>query len=270
MVIENNGVARAHTDHQMLQPHLAGDDKGLDGENVVMTYCGMANLGQGYVPEFEGEELELNVLAQHGNNLIMRNEKTGEPIQQIYGCSMDREQRAGSGMQAWPTFRMSFTGFQKAYPDGQVYLRKPSKSIVVRALDFVTGIALTVGIGLQHRHAEPVMDNMEVDDDRLPKKTYVWGINIGEDAVCYTQEFVIDNDFLLNVNIGGRDIVIHWAPKYQSMGAWYNDSGSPVTEMDFFGVSDQGTLRRVEALKSGLFFHVWAEFFPHTDINRLS
>lgn len=50
---------------------------------------------------------------------------------------------------------------------------------------------------------------------------------------------------------------------------WYNDSGRPVTEIDFFGMSDQGQLRRVETLKPGMFWHVWVEYFHHTDINRV-
>lgn len=58
LVIENNGVARAHPQAQLMRPHLAGNDEGLDGENVVMTYCAMANLGIGYTPEVEGEKLE--------------------------------------------------------------------------------------------------------------------------------------------------------------------------------------------------------------------
>ncbi len=85
LVIEKDGVARAHPDHQLMRPHLAGDDEGLAGENVVMTYCAMANLGIGYWPEIAGDKLDLEVLAQHGNNLILRDKGTGEPIQHIYG-----------------------------------------------------------------------------------------------------------------------------------------------------------------------------------------
>ena len=269
IVIENNGEARAHSDDQLLQPHLAGDKEGLGGENVIMTYCGMANLGQGYIPEIGEEGVELCVLAQHGNNLIMRDQNSREPIQQIYGFR-ERDGSSGPRMRAWPTFRMSFYGFQKAYPEGEVFLKLPSKNPVVRFLDFVTGIALSFGIALQHRHAEPVMDNMSHSDDRLPKKTYVWGVDIGDDAVCFTLEFVIENGFLVNTEVGGQRMVVSWYPVYQSFGAWYNTGVEPVSEIDFFGKSDQGLLQRVSELKSGLFFHVWAEFFPHTDINRVS
>ncbi|MDH3925760.1 MAG: hypothetical protein OET41_14255, partial [Xanthomonadales bacterium] len=66
----------------------------------------------------------------------------------------------------------------------------------------------------------------------------------------------------------GRSIVLAWDPVYESVGAWYNDSGQSISKIDFFGTSDRGKLDRVESLKPGLFWHVWAEFFPDTDINR--
>lgn len=269
LVIVNNGKARAHPDYEMMRPHLAGNDKGLDGENVVMTYCAMANLGLGYTPEIKGEKLELEVLAQHGNNLILRDNTSNEPIQHIYG-QRERDGRKGPGMKPWPTFRMSFHGFQKAYPDGEVFLNRPSSNPLLRLLDMVTDPAFSIGISRQHREEKPVMDNMSHYDDRLPNKTYVWGINIGDDAVCYTKEFIVKNGNLVNAMIGGRAVVIAWDPIYESVGAWYNDSGSPVTETDFFGVSDQGVLQRVETLKPGLFWHVWAEFFKSTEINRIN
>ena len=103
---------------------------------------------------------------------------------------------------------------------------------------------------------------------RLPNKTYVWGINIGEDAVCYTDDFVILAGKPINASVGGRDIVVAWHQNYESLGAWYNDTGAPVSEIDFFGKSDRGQHARIETLKPGMFWHVWAEFYPHTDINR--
>ncbi len=59
------------------------------------------------------------------------------------------------------------------------------------------------------------------------------------------------------------------APRFESLGVWFNDTHEPVTDIDFFGNVPTGRLRRVDALKPGLFWHVWAEFFPHTDINRI-
>jgi hypothetical protein len=269
LVIEKNGIARAHPDSHLLRPHLAGNSEGLDGENVIMTYCAMANLGIGYFPEIEGQSLDLEVLAQHGNNLILRDNKTREPIQQIYGCR-EREAGSGSAMTPWPTFRMTFRTFQKAYPEGKVFLNKPSSNLLLKLFDLITETVFAAGIARQHNEAKPLMDNMSHWDDRLPAKTFVWGINIGDDAVCFTQDFLVEQGNLVSTEAGGRGIVVAWNPVYESVGAWYNDSGKPISQIDFFGNSDQGKLSRVENLKPGLFWHVWVEFYQQTEINRLA
>lgn len=228
----------------------------------------MANLGIGYAPVIDGKKLDLQALAQHGNNLVMRDNTTGEPIQHIYGYR-ERDGKSGPAMKPYPTFRMTFRGFQKAYPGGKVFLNKPSSNPSLRLFDMAMDTAFTSGIVRQHNEAIPLMNNMTHFDDRLPNKTYIWGINIGGDAVCYTDDFIIENDCLINSTIGGRDIVVAYSLKYESIGAWYNNSGMPVTNIDFLGNSDQGQLKRVETLKSGMFWHVWVEFFQHTDINRI-
>jgi hypothetical protein len=280
LVLENNGVARAHPDAEILRPHLAGNSEGLDGENVIMTYCAMANLGIGYSPEIEGEKLELEVLAQHGNNLILRDNRTGEPIQQIYGFrDKDAEQspggaacpvKPGLAMKPWPTFRMTFRGFRKAYPDGTVFLNKPSSNPVLFLFDKAIETLFSSEISRQHRVAAPIMDNMSRSDNRLHNKTYVWGVEINGDAVCWTDDFVVANGNIINTLVGGKALVIAWDPGFESLGVWYNDTGAPVTEIDFFGRTPNGQLKRVENLRPGMFWHVWAEFFPNTDINRTS
>ncbi len=280
LVIENNGVARAHPQAQIMRPHMAGNDQGLNGENVVMTYCAMANLGLGYTPEVEGQTLDLEVLAQHGNNLILRDNRTGEPIQQIYGFREKDVDTSADGpvcplrptlaMRAWPTYRMTFRGFQKAYPEGTVFVNKPSSNPILYLLDFVLEVVFTASIDRQHREAKPLMDNMSRYDGRLPNKTYVWGVNIGSDATCWTDDFVVEHDNVVNATVGGRPLVVAWHPRYESFGVWYNDTDSPINDIDFFGNTPSGQMKRVEALKPGLFWHVWAEFFPHTDINRIN
>lgn len=279
IVIENNGVARAHPQAQLMRPHLAGNDEGLDGENVVMTYCAMANLGIGYTPEVEGEKLELEVLAQHGNNLVLRDNKTGEPIQQIYGFRETDAEPSADGaacplrpslaMRPWPTFRMTFRGFQKAYPEGTVFVNKPPSNPLLYLFDMVLEMIFSSSIDRQHRENKPVMDNMTHYDDRLPNKTYVWGVNFGDDAVCWTDDFVVEQGNVVNTEVGGQPLVVAWEPRYESLGVWYNDTGEAVSEIDFFGNTPAGQIKRVEALRPGLFWHVWVEFFPHTDINRV-
>ncbi len=277
LVIEANGQARAHSDYDLSRPHLASDKQGLAGEsNLVMTYCAMANLGMGLKAELDGRSLDLEVLAQHGNNLILRDRETQQPIQQIYGRQACDENSQGqcdlaagrTGMGHWPTYRMSFRAFEKAFPQGQVFLNKPASNPLLRLFDAMIDAVFTVKLAQHRRENQPVMDNMTHYDERLLNKTLVWAVEINGDAVAYTEDFIFEQDNLVNAHVGGRDLVIAYDTKRESLGFWYNDSGKPVSQIDFWGVSDQGQLERVESLRPGMFWHVWAEFFPHTDINR--
>ncbi|WP_068113406.1 DUF3179 domain-containing (seleno)protein [Tropicimonas marinistellae] len=281
IVLEKNGVARAHPQSQIMRPHLAGTEEGLEGSNVVMTFCAIANLGLGMTPEVEGEKIELEVLAQHGNNLVLRDNNTGEPIQQIYGFRARDADTSADGpvcplrqslaMQPWPTFRMTFRGFQKAYPEGTVFLNKPPANPFLRLLDFAMELAFTATIQKHHTEAKPIMQNLEHPvDPRLPTKTYVWGVNIGSDATCWTDDFVVAQGNTVNAVVGGQALVVSWSPLYESLNVWINDTGADVAEVDFFGkTSDGHQLARSPDVKAGLFWHVWAEFFRHTDINRV-
>lgn len=279
IVLEKNGVARAHPQPQIMRPHLVGTQDGLDGQNVVMTFCAIANLGLGYTPEIEGEAVDMEVLAQHGNNLVLRDNKTGEPLQQIYGFRAKDQDTSADGpacplrqslaMQPWPTFRMTFRGFQKAYPEGTVFLNKPPSNPFLFLLDFAMELAFTATIQKHHTEAKPIMQNLEKPiDPRLPTKTYVWGLNIGSDATCWTDDFIVQNGNIVNADVGGQSYVVAWDPIYESLNVWINDTGKPVTRIDFWGKSPDGQLQRSPDVKAGLFWHVWAEFFPHTDINR--
>jgi len=58
-------------------------------------------------------------------------------------------------------------------------------------------------------------------------------------------------------------------PVFESLNVWVNDTGMPVTKIDFFGKTPDAQLERSPDVKPGLFLHVWAEFVHHTDINRV-
>ncbi|MEX0285661.1 MAG: DUF3179 domain-containing (seleno)protein [Paracoccaceae bacterium] len=279
IVVEKDGVARAHPQAQIMRPHLAGSPDGLEGENVVMTFCAIANLGLGYVPVVEDQEVDLEVLAQHGNNLVLRDNATGEPLQQIYGFRAKDQDGSADGpacplrptlvMQPWPTFRMTFRGFQRAYPDGTVFLNKPSSNPLLFLLDFGMELAFTATIQKHHTEARPIMQNLERPiDPRLPTKTYVWGVNIGSDATCWTDDFLVSQGNVVNAIVGGQPLTVAWDPQHESVNVWNNDTGQQVHEVDVFGNTPDGKLKRSPDVKPGLFWHVWAEFFPHTDINR--
>ena len=272
IVIENNGEARAHSDYHIKRPHLAGTPEGLGGENVILTYCCMTHLGHGFKPEIKGEKLNLEVIAQHGNNLIMKDLNTGEPIQQMYG-TRECDGRYAEGMQEWPTFRMPFKAFEKAYPEGKVFLNKIvpfRKNPVLFLFDHFVEIVFLWATVAHDRTQFLMCETMDHKSDSLHAKEYVWGFNVGKDSVAYTQDFIREHNDLINVEIGGRDIVVAYDRDYESVGVYYNDSGQPVSQLDFWGESDQGKLQRVETVKAATYWCVWFNYYPETGLNRLT
>ncbi|HIG40256.1 MAG: DUF3179 domain-containing (seleno)protein [bacterium] len=271
IVLENNGKARAHPDYHIKRPHLAGTPEGLGGENIIMTYCTLTNLGLGYKPEIDGKSQDLTVIAQHGNNLIMRDTEKGEPIQQMYGARECDGPTSKHAMQQWPTFRMSFRGFQKAYPDGTVFLNKITpfrKNPFVFLFDHLIEVVF-LWATVPHRTNNSLMfETMDVEDDRLMMKELVWGFNVGEDSVAYTEDYVREQGGLINTQVGGRNIVVAWDDQRESLGIYYNDTGAPISNINFWGETGTSKIERVETVKAGSYWCVWVNYFPKTDINR--
>lgn len=273
IVLDNNGEARAHPDYYIKRPHLAGTPEGLGGEkNIIMTYCCMTYLGLGYKAEIDGEPQDLTVIAQIGNNLIMRNAE-GEPIQQMYGTRECDGRYSDHKMEQWPTYRMTFRGYEKAFPDGKVFLNKISpfwKNPFLFLFDHLVEQAFLLIIVPHHKQESLLFNTMDVIDDRLMMKDQVWGFNVGRDSIAYTEDFIHEHDDLINVRVGDRDIVVAYDSAYESVGVYYNDNAEPVSEVDFWGESDHGKLRRVETVKAGCYWCVWVNYFPETDLNRLA
>ena len=154
VVVEMNGEARAHPDKQLVRPHVAGG-KPLGGQDIVMTYCGLTNLGIAVTPEIEGKRLQLRPIAQLNNNLILADDDSDQPIQQLW-LTMEKDVNASKerSMKQWPSFRMPFSKFELAYPNGEVFLntieRLIRRSAFSRTLFWLCSIRLPTFCSIGH------------------------------------------------------------------------------------------------------------------------
>ncbi|WP_026971828.1 DUF3179 domain-containing (seleno)protein [Aliagarivorans marinus] len=279
IVIDIDGEARAHSDRQMLRPHVAGNGQSMGGEEVVMTYCGLTNLGIAYTPEIDGQAVDLAPMNQLENNLVMYDKVTGEPIQQIWG-SKEADVNAcacAPRMKEHPTFRMPFAKFAQAYPEGQVFLNdylikemRPSfwKNPFLAIYDPIMDLLFKSANVYQAKSDKPVFPTIEVKDTRLASKTLIWGVNVENDYVAYTEQFVREHNGIINTTVGGKAVVVAYDEHFQSLGIFYNHSGADIDTIDFWGNTLHGKLSRVESVKAGAYWMVWANFFPETDLNR--
>jgi hypothetical protein len=270
MVLETDQGAIAYSDYFILQPHVATGGT-IDGEEVIMTYCGLTNLGIAYSPVIGGQPLELSVMTQLENNLVLWDHNTGQPIQQIWG-TMERAEERGR-MKEWPTVRMPFSSFETLYPDGRVYVNNIdgfTENPLTAAFDRLTRhVMMYNGVSLQWVGDDPAFPTIDEFDERLPRKALIYGLNVADDYVAYTKEFIADRGNVINTRIGGREVVVSYDEEFDSVGAFYNDTGAPVAEIDVRGTTPGGTrLQRIETLKNAAFWFIWANFHGNTDVNR--
>ncbi|WP_070965080.1 DUF3179 domain-containing (seleno)protein [Vibrio sonorensis] len=276
IVLEINGKARAHSDKQLLRPHVAGNGK-FAGEDVVMTYCGLTNLGMAFTPEIDGKKLDLAPMTQLENNLVMWDKNSDEPIQQIWGQKeKDVIKNSGHSMKEWPTFRMPFEQFANAYPEGEVYINdylvkdmRPTfwENPFFAIYDPIMEVIFKLAVAHQETNDEPTFPTIEYSDTRLPSKEKVWGFNVGDEYVAYSEEFVREQGQPINLSLGGKDVVIHYDNNFKSLGIYYNTTGKPIEEIDFYGETEFGKLERVESVKAGAYWIIWVNFYPETLVN---
>lgn len=272
LVLETDNGAYAYSDYYLLQPHVVKGDL-IDGQEVIMTYCGLTNLGIAYSPVINDQKLDLTVMTQLKNNLVLFDKNSGEAIQQIWG-TMERSKDKGR-MQEWPTIRMPFSSFKKLYPDGKVFVNEITgfnKNPVLAAWDRLVRHGMMLwGVGLNWIDNEkPAFPTIKFKDRRLPMKELIYAISVGDDHVAYSRDFIQGQGNTINVEIGGQPIVIDYDPELDSVAAFFNTTGSPVTAVDIFGrLKDGNRLPRVNTLKSRLFWFIFVEFYPHAAVNRL-
>ena len=273
IVLETDNGAYAYSDYYLLQPHVVKGDT-INGEGVIMTYCGLTNLGIAYSPVIDGRELDLTVMTQLKNNLVLFDKNSGEPIQQLWGTrERDPQKRK---MKEWPTIRMPFSSFRDTYPEGKVFINEISnfsENPVLALWDrLVRHVMMVPGVGLNWIDNEkPAFPTIEYKDKRLPMKAFVYAITVGEDHVAYTKEFVKQQGNTINVEIGGKAIVVDYDPQLDVLTAFFGRDGDAlVSDVDIFGKTDDGRqLERVNTLKSKMFWFIFAEFYPETDVNRV-
>ena len=202
-----------------------------------MTYCGLTNMGIAYSPVIDDQPLELSVMTQLENNLVLFDHNTGEPIQQIYG-TMEGQPERGM-MKEWPTVRMPLASFEALYPDGRVFVNEIpsfSEKPLVAPWDRVTRhVMMYNGVSLQWVGDDPAFPTIEEFDERLPRKSLIYGLNVGDDYVAYTADFIRAQGGVINVQVGGRDVVLAYDEQWDAIGAFYNDTGAPVEAVSIMG-----------------------------------
>ncbi len=258
MVIEVNGDARAFPHNWIAQPHVAGDIIG--GEEITLAYCSLSHLGTAYRPYANDQKLDLKVMLQLENNLVLFDENTNVPIQQIYG----RLERSEARLSKYPTQVMSLAAFEHIYPEGRVFFN-PVENLWDK---IVRGMVLDV-THRQYTEDEPAFPTMKHMDSRLHPKEQIYGVVIGDDTIAYTKGFLERNP-IINTTIGGKDVVIVYYAEFDTVAGFsriLDGQIMTVTEIDVQGNIAAGKLDRIP-VDSEVLWMIWSNFYPDTDLKN--
>jgi hypothetical protein len=258
-VLEIDGEARAYPRNWMMVPHIAGDTVG--SEEVVMTYCALTNLPQAFSSYIDGDKANLKVLSQVHNNLVMVDTNSGELYQQITNSSPG----SGQKLDPRPGQRMPWRSFKTLYPEGQVF--RTVDSGLLGLLDKITYQLFVLSLDSHYTGPSPLFPTLNLDDDRLPIKEQIWGLNFGGEQVAYALSY-LQKTPVHNTVIGGQSVVVAWFPEFETLGVFnrhVNEHDIEVSEIDVYGNTPDGRLERLPSYPH-VFWMVWSHWFPSTKV----
>lgn len=256
LALEIGGEARAYPRDWMQIPHIAGDTVG--GQDVVMTYCALSNLPLAFDTTIDGTPSHLRVVSQVHNNLVMVDSNSGELYQQITGTSP----HSGKTLSPRAGARMPWRSFRELYPDGRVFhvVEPPLLALI----DRMTLWIFESGLEPHYNGPDPLFPTLRLDDDRLPRKEQIWGLNLGGEQVAYARSF-LERERLDNTTLGGIPVVVAWFPAYETLGVFRRPAGMQVRDVDVHGNTPDGRLERLPQYPH-VFWMVWSHWFPGTSV----
>ncbi len=270
LVVEAAGQTWAFADREIRRPHVAGVGAGNGAgtgagvglnHRVVMTYCALSRLGMAVeVPE----SADLSVAGQFGNNLILKMD--GACLQQIYAGTP----ACTSGLRRVAVIRMSWRCYRSTHPDGLVYLNPMglwSRNPLLRLVDEVVERAFDRALDTHHRTDALMFETLSNEDDRLSRKTLVWGITEGDEAAAFTPAYV-QSQGVVNTEVGGLSVALTFDEDAGCLAAFERPAGVQIRQLDCHGRSDVGLLQRIRTLYPGMYWFAWVNFFPGTALNE--
>ena len=291
----------AFPEQQISRPHIGGIPRDERNVPAAIMYCALTGTGIVYeTPDLPcGQEKFFFPLTQLENNLVVMERTTGHIGHQINGINETKLlERIGSDdyddvgrrpseaeleeLQMEPakevaSWKMPFQYYATTYPHGKVFindykeypdLKRPVLTMYDKIMDAVFYVYIQVFHNNSEVQAFPTVDKV---DDRLPTKTRVWGFNVGDHYIALTEDFVKEGkNGVRNMQCGDVPIVASWDDNVDSLGIWIRPSSKVITKkVDVRGrVDGKGdSLERVSTVKNGLWWYVWQNFFPSTDVN---
>lgn len=199
MALERNGVARAYPLRILTWHEIANDEVG--GEPVVVTYCPLCGTGMAFDPVVDGRRLEFGVSGLlYNSDVLMFDRQTESLWSQIRRQAVTGPMR-GERLEMIHLTHTTWDRWKREHPDGLVLSRRTGHD---RDYDTDPYLAYAASPG--------AMFPVGHEDDRLPEKTMVLGIEGEDAAVAFPLEALEEVRRPVRARIGDREVFVYWFP----------------------------------------------------------
>jgi len=259
--VVRKGEARAYPLNILNWHEIVNDE--IQGDPILITYCPLCATGIGFEREVDGVAVEFGVSGRlRNNNLIMYDRKTETLWSQITGKAIVGE-KAGEKLKQIPTETIYWKDWKKAHPDTLVLSQKTGFNRPYNRYpygDFAT--------------SEDIFFPVNVRDDRLHPKKFVFGVIFGDSSKAYAQED-IEGEKLIQDTVGEQELIAVHNPVSGGI-AFFDPDGRTFSIVDdelvdeesnvwsFDGTSGEMKLSPLDNV--GAFWFSWVATFPETDL----
>ena len=233
----------------------------LDGIERILTFCVLGQLGKVFMGKVDGKKLRLRVLNQLENNLVLFDENSQQPIEQIYGVFV----RSRKALSQIPSTTMPFSSFSELYPYGMVYHNPPKKGLWDRLVrKSVQRLLYKEGGHLDPANPDAAYPTIGYIDQRIPSKERVYGLSISNEALALSLDYIKAQGNCAVEELAGQTFTIRYFPEYKFVDVFQGD----VPDVDPKGfLSDGHPAQRVPHANQILWL-IWAHFYPHTGLKN--
>jgi hypothetical protein len=257
-VLDINDKVRGYPQDHLELPHVAGGDFG--DQEIVMTYCGLSNLPVAISQDLGSGDSDLSVMAQVNNNLILKDNETGELVQQITATTEFGQNQ----LTVYPNTMMTWKSFKELYPDAEVFVYSFD-----RMLDPIFSWLFAETLEIQSdRSKGAAFPTVSLEDKRLNPKEPVWGYNAGNEQIAFTKEFAKQNP-IHKFDFQGERLVLTYDAKHDIITLFSrlkNGQEVAFTAIDFKGQTETVRLDQ-KPLHNAVYWMVWSHWFPDTKLN---
>ena len=275
-VIDQSGKPHAFVARLARRPHVVYQPEGE--APFIMTHCILAHSSMSYALEGDFSAPDISISAVLANNMVFYDKSSRCSVIQI----QNRARNKGMVLQTVSTVTVRLSTWQALYPESRVWVRAREwrdffyLKLLARA-DVIDPASPVMVYALQNPQ-----------DDRLPMKSLVLGLRNGEDNRAYPVSLFAqtplindrlgDKDLLLTAAFDGDYIQVFDRNIESATTLTFRPSSTPGGFVDTSTESEWGPQGqcikghyaghrlRPFAHYNKIFWYVWADFFPGTDI----